>query len=368
MSHRIAFLLPDLRGGGTERLTVDLACGFRQRGFEVDLVLLSKQGEFLDQAPAGSRIIDLSAPRLRHALLPLRRYVVAERPAALVAAMWPLTSIAVLATAGLRKSPRILVSDHCPLTKQYADRPGHLKWSIRATYPFADAVIGVSRGIADEIAGLAGLAASQVAAIANPVPPPPRGTVDPDSLWRGCTGKRLLTMGHLKSEKNQLLLIEAFARMGGQGDAMLAIVGEGAMRPALADRAAALGIAERVLLPGFTATPGDWYAGADLFVLSSDFEGFGNVLIEAMHHGLTVVSTDCPYGPREILMPDRNAQIPWGQLSPPGDADALAAAMANALAAPADPARQRARASEFSLERAVSAYASLAGFDTGNAT
>ena len=348
-----AFLLPNVGGGGAERLTIDLMAGFVARGARVDLVVQRPGGEFRHLVPPDVRIFDLDAPRLRDVAIPLRRYLKRERPGALLAAMWPLTSVAVVAGAGL--PTRIAVSDHCALRQQYAGQPGTLaalRLSMAATYRFANAVIAVSSGVADEVASLAGLDRARVSTIFNPIPLPLRSGLAPDARWQDAPRPRILAMGTLKGQKNHALLIEAFARLGQSGT--LAIVGVGELRGALEAQIARLGLGGRVLLPGFTATPGDWYAGADLFALSSDYEGFGNVLVEAMHFGLPVVATDCPSGPAEVLGNGR-----WGRLVPPGDAGRLADAMRAALTARGDPEAQRARAAEYSVDRAVRAYADL---------
>lgn len=356
MAGHVAFLLPNMGAGGAERLTLDLMAGFIARGVQVDLVLLARTGAFLSLVPEGVRIIDLAAPRLRKAFLPLRRYLAREKPDALVAAMWPLTVVAVAAAAGLAQRPRVILSDHCPLKQQYAQRLGQLRLSMLATYRFADAVVGVSDGLSDELAELAGISRARVTTIANPVPRPRQSGVDPQDLWQGRKGKRLLSVGTLKAEKNHALLIDAFALATRDQDAVLAIVGEGEARGRLEAQMTCLGLADRVLLPGYAATPGDWYAGADLFVLSSDYEGFGNVMVEAMHFGLPVVATDCPYGPADVLGADVLRAGRWGALVPRGDAVALARAMCKTLATPHDPAAQIERAMDYSQERAVAGY------------
>lgn len=355
----IAFLLPDLGGGGAERLTVDLMAGFVARGFAVDLLLQRCEGTFLPLVPAGVRVIDLAASRLRRVFAPLRAYLKTEQPDVLVAAMWPLTSIAIASAVGL--PTRVVVSEHCALGEQYSTSRvtlATMRASIRASYRFADRIVAVSRGLADEIADLAGLPAARVLTIYNPIPKPLRS--DAGRLnWGSASGKRVLAIGKLKGQKNFSLLIDAFEPLAKEGIATLAIVGEGEQRTTLELQIARLGLQGRVILPGFTNTPGDWYADADLFVMSSDYEGFGNVIVEAMHCGLPVVATDCRHGPAEILGNGR-----WGTLVPTGDAAKLAAAMRNALATAIDADAQRARAAQFSIERAVAAYAGAAKQET----
>ena len=129
------------------------------------------------------------------------------------------------------------------------------------------------------------------------------------------------------------------------------MLGEGRLRPKLLSLARELGVAEQVDFPGFRENPYAFLARADLFVLSSRNEALPTVLIEAMACGCPVVSTDCPYGPREILEDGR-----LGPLVPVGDADALAEAMARVLDAPPSRDLLRERASFFSVERAVDRY------------
>jgi glycosyltransferase involved in cell wall biosynthesis len=350
----VAFLLPNLGLGGAERVTLDLARGLAGRGAKVDLVLMDRSGEFLAEVPKGIGVVDLGAKRLRGTILPLRRYLKAHRPGALVAAMWPLTTVAVLAAAGLKDRPRLVLSDHAPLLAQYADSAIAtllLKASIRATYRFAERIVAVCDGLGGELASLAGLPRDRVTTIYNPIPQP--ACSEPaKSPWPARPLKRIVSAGRLKPVKCYPLLVEAFAPLAREGDgAVLAILGEGADRAAIQETAARLGISDSVFLPGFTPHLGDWLSEADLFVSASDYEGFGNVLVEAMHFGLTVVSTDCPYGPKEVL-----GQGKWGALAPCGDAGALTAAMRAALRRPLGRQEQIARAGEFSLERAVEAY------------
>jgi glycosyltransferase involved in cell wall biosynthesis len=195
----------------------------------------------------------------------------------------------------------------------------------------------VSIGAARDLAQLCGLATEAVTAIHNPIPAP--AAIDPASLpdWGG-TGRRILSVGTLKAQKNHRLLLAAFARIARPED-RLAIIGEGEERGAIEQAAATLGISDQLLLPGYTPDPGRWYASADLFVLSSDYEGFANVVAEALGHGLTVVSTDCPSSGR------RRGRA--------------CGAMAAALAAPDDPAAARARAAAFAPAPIAQRYRKL---------
>jgi glycosyltransferase involved in cell wall biosynthesis len=340
---RIALLLPSLETGGAERVTLTLAAELLRLGDAVDMVVLRREGGLLNEVPAGARLIVLDAPRLRHAVRPLRAYCERERPDVLLAAMWPLSSIAVWATR--RSRTRVVVIEHINLTafaKSWGRLPrAMLGPTLRWSHKRAAARIAVSRGAADDLARWCGLRADQVEAIGNPVPLPPPGTPREEPDWGG-SERRILTVGTLKAQKNHRLLLDAFARIAKPAD-RLAIVGEGGERKAIESHAKSLGLAGQLLLPGNAADPARWYASADLFVLSSDYEGLPTVIIEALGHGLTVVSTDCPSGPAEIL-------AGLGRLVPVGDADALATGIEAALAARDDPDAARRRAADFAPE------------------
>lgn len=361
MTRRVAFVLPNLAGGGAERVALTLAEGFLERGHQVDLVLLQATGELMDKVPPGARLIDLKARRFRGALPAILHYLRSERPDGLQVSMWPLTVVAALAHRLARSTARLVLSDHNTLSKDCGGR-GRLHWwllrgSIAALYPGADARVIVSAQAADDLAWLGGLDRSSIEVIHNPIAMPaeaPRTEPAVEALWGPGPARRLLSVGGFREQKNQALLLDAFARLRQRVPARLMIVGEGPLRGVLEARAAKLGVADDVLLPGFRADVWPFYAAADLFVLSSDYEGFGNVLVEALASGVPVVSTDCESGPREIL-----ADGAFGALVPCGDAEALADAMEQALASRSDRDALKWRAAHFRPNKAVERYLGL---------
>lgn len=353
---RLAFLLPDMKGGGAERVALTLIRDFVARGYSVDLLLMDACGDLLQLLPQQVRVTDLGAKRVRNVVGPLARYLKQQRPDALQVSMWPLTVAAIVARALSRSSTRLVVSDHAALSKQYGARGlwhrQFLKWTIRLFYPFADARVVVAAGTAEDISMLSGLPQNVFEVIHNPIDPAVPKTLDPEieRLWGG-SGYRILNVGRMDPQKNQILLLDAFARLSAKCEARLLILGEGRLRAELERRIAELGIADRVTLPGFRLDLASSYGSADLFVLSSDYEGFGNVLVEAMLAGVPVVSTNCEAGPSEILDGGR-----YGRLVPVGDADSLAEAILSTLKEPIAPAILRARAEELT-SGACDAYA-----------
>jgi glycosyltransferase involved in cell wall biosynthesis len=356
---KIAIVLPDLRGGGAERLHVLLANDWVARGHSVEFVLMSNEGELLALVSPSVTVSDLAVARTRQVVLALRKYLRASKPDIVVAAMWPLTIATITARRLAGGQSRVIVSDHAPLSRAPEAQGWRNRFVLRAStaigYPAAAGRVAVSKGVADDMARLGWLDPRDVTVIYNPAA---RGYVgehdDAPGVWASLPGKRVITVGTLKAVKDHELLIRAFALVHKQLDASLVILGEGPLRAQLERLILQLGLAERVKLPGFVLDPYPAYLQADLFVLSSQYEGFGNVLVEAMECGLPVVSTDCEAGPREVLDGGQ-----YGKLVPVGDAKTLAHAMLEALREPRQPARQQSRAAEFTVERASVAYLRL---------
>ncbi len=351
---RLALLLPDMGGGGAERVALALLDGFVAAGHEVDLVLLQSKGALIPLIPDAVRIIDLQAPRQRDSLQPLIAYLKEERPDALHAMMWPMPLYALLAKAIARADTRVVASEH----NTYSIVPHGLRFApvrllTRLAYRNLKAIIAVSDGVADDLAEFVGIPRASITVIHNPIMLPARLPARlPDggkaaTRWTGGAYK-LLAIGNLKPQKNFALLIRALKILRDKMDASLLILGEGAQREQLERVACEQGVQAFVVFEPFATDVWPYYGAADLFVLSSDHEGFGNVLIEAMHAGLPVVSTDCPNGPREILDHGK-----YGRLVPCRDADALAAAIEETLMEETDRAAAKARANDLSGSRAI---------------
>ncbi|MBL0351760.1 MAG: glycosyltransferase [Dechloromonas sp.] len=359
---RIAILLPDLRGGGAERVAVNLANTFVQRGYAVDMVLLSATGEFLSELLPEVRVVDLKVRRIRWAIFPLVRYLRSARPTVVLACMWPLT-VAVMWARFLARVPmRAVVAEHTTWSRsELLERPT-VEWqicsSMRRFFPKADGIVAVSGGAADDLARLAGLDRAAISAIYNPIVGEAlaRPTATPSEPQAWCAGahRRILAVGTLKKIKDYATLLKAFAMLRQRLDVRLLILGEGDCRLALEAQARELAIADSVSMPGFVKDPMPYYRQADLFVLSSTGEGFGNVIVEALAAGTPVVSTDCPSGPREILRDGK-----YGLLVPVGDAHALAKAMAASLTLQHDRDALMARAQHFTIDKAADQYLAL---------
>lgn len=367
----IAILSPLGRGGtaghgGITPVVCKLAAAFAATGRAVELPTFARGDaaavvqEHVPGAPLS--VQDLGpGSRLRH-LIELRAYLQRRRPRVLLAAGLRPDLIAGACKRLWRPPCRVYLSLHNSLSPGLAEL-GAMKRrlriaGIRATFPAADGLICVSRGVAGDLARHLGPSPRSLQVIYNPVlssrqlgEVPPR----PAHPWFEPGGPPvILGAGRLTRQKDFPTLIRAFALVARERPCRLMILGEGQEYEALRRLAADLGLAERVALPGFVAGAMGYMAQARLFVLSSAWEGFGLVLAEAMAMGTPVVATDCPSGPREIL---RDGAL--GPLVPVGDPGALARAMVAVLDAPPDPGPLRRRAADFTSERAAEAYLQL---------
>ena len=353
---KVAVLLPSLRGGGAERVAMASARELADRGHQVDLVLVEAVGDLLPLVPKEVRVVDLRAHRLIAALPPLADYLRKEKPDTLQALMWPLTVIAAMAHRLARSRAKLVVSDHTMLSSHVPGGPQRLllKWTTRLFYPLADARTICSSPAADDLSRLSGIGRDRIQVLHNPISPPERIVTTPEveALW-GQASARVITVGSLKAEKNHVLLLRAFARIGDR-KAKLMILGDGPLRGGLEQLAAELGIIDRVLFPGFAPDPWPYLASADLFVLSSDYEGFPLALAEAMYAGLRIVSTDCRSGPAEITDNGR-----FGRLVPCGDVQALGKAIDEALGEAPMPDAMRAQADRVAGAAMIERYVDL---------
>ena len=290
-------------------------------------------------------------PSHPRALLRLSRLLARERPDISLSALGVRNLKHALAAtlAGRRRHAVLSFHGHVEAEPHVLDRLANRL--VPLTTRLAARSVCVSdwmrRHVVDDLGGSAGRAVT----IHNPVHlegvRPARSAAD-----LAAREPMILALGRLVPEKDFSLLISAFARLS-MRDARLVIIGDGPERARLESEARALGVAERVELPGYANEPWSYFERARICAVSSRSESFSNVVVEALAHGLPVVSTDCG-GPREII-----SRPEEGVLVPVGDEAALSAALQAALAAPGDPAPRIARAQAFSIDRALDAYERL---------
>ena len=182
MVKRIALFLPSLSDGGAERVMLNIATGLAQQhpDVDVDLVLASRTGPYLDQVPPEVRVVDLEAGRISAAALPLRRYIARERPDAMISALDPANLLTTLISRTVRDRPRVIVTEHCDFSSAVEAAKASprrvtqvlasvLPRLVRAIYPLSAEVVAVSEGVADDLAETTGLDRASIEVVGNPV-------------------------------------------------------------------------------------------------------------------------------------------------------------------------------------------------------
>jgi glycosyltransferase involved in cell wall biosynthesis len=354
---RIALFLPSLAGGGAERVFVQLANEFARSGRRVDLILLRREGAYLSHLDQRVRMVSLGSSNARGAFS-LARELRADPPAVLISAMDVFNLMAITARFLSRVRTPVVITLHLHLTTHArTSKKLHarlLPLLAGCLYRHAAAIVAVSRGVAEDAASITKLPIDQIRVVHNPLPAPAGAGTPLHHPWLNNVVPVLVSAGRLDHQKDFQTLLRAFAGVLEHKAARLIILGEGPDRARIEQTVVELGLAEHVALPGFVANPFEYYSHARAFVLSSRYEGFGMVLVEALSCGCPVVSTDCPSGPAEIL---ENGT--YGTLVPVGDVQAMANAIRNVLDAPLDRLALKRRAAQFALEPIAKMYLDL---------
>jgi glycosyltransferase involved in cell wall biosynthesis len=296
---KIAILLPSLKFGGAERVSLNLATEMKLQGISIDILVMSKEGEFLAEAEEKFRVYDLRCDRTYKLPYNLIKYAFNNHPDGIISNFFKLNLCACIARL-FSPSTRLILWEHAP-PSMGAFCPIWL-YSLLASifYQFSTKVVAVSNGVAADIASRTIGINGKLVTIYNPIVPPNQLLLKkkPDKNYKRSI---IISLGRLEPEKNTSLLIESFALLPKQLNARLLIVGDGTERRKLEQLCIDLNVQKKIKFLGFINNPYEILINADLLVLSSNFEGFGNVIAEALYCGLPVVSTDCKCGPRELL-------------------------------------------------------------------
>jgi len=357
----IALFVPSLRGGGAERVVVTLANALVQRGFKVDILLVKAEGPYLSEVSSAVNVIDFGRSRLFLSLLDLVRYLRSRKPTTLFSFMRHANLVALLAKKISGGNARLVVSERTDGLASIREKKEYffyrLKFFIRYLYLSADAIHAVSCGVAESCAKELNLRLDSIRVVYNPVVTQQflaMSYAKVDFSWFSKDGRPLiLSVGRLTEQKDFATLIQAFALVRLKINARLLILGDGNLRSDLDLLIADHNLQQSILIQGFVDNPFVLMRLADVFVLSSAWEGLPNVLIQAMACGTPVVSTNCRSGPNEIL---ENGK--WGHLVQVGDVKSLHHAILDTLVNKNLP-DVATRASDFSLQRTIDEYLML---------
>lgn len=365
MQSKIALLLPNLDGGGAGIFVIGLANQLAMDGFSVDLVLVGYDNASVRMLDGRIRIINLNSRGALLALIPLVRYLKQARPTALIATSVHVNVVAIIASLTLRNSVRVYVRETTTPSKDDQFKKKHIKAKIlsvlrRWLYPLANKVIAPSHGVADDLSNYLNIPRKNIAVIPNGlnfdlILEKAIGSID-HPFFLNQTDPVIIGVGRLSAEKDFKTLIHAFRQVLLQRPARLVILGEGALRDELEDLIRVLGVEGRVALPGVVDNPYKYMHRASVFVLSSLYEGFPNVLLEALAVGTHVVATDCQSGPREILAGGR-----YGALVSVGDVEAMSSAIIAALDDKSEKPALNALREHYGIGHVASNYAKALG-------
>ncbi len=336
LSAHIALLLPDLRAGGAQRVFMTLARAFLAKGVRVDIVVGLAEGDLLLEVPSGARLLPLCArlPAFGHLglalvmLLRLIRYLRQHQPDALLSTLSGTNLVAATARRMARVPTRLVLRE--------ASRLANLRYHfyialMRRAYRWADAIVALTPEMQEELGHVLGLPPGHVVQIPNPV--------DFEVLRQDANSELpenfdvaqpyVLAVGRLAPPKDYITLVRAFSHVVRAVPVKLVILGEGPDRPQIEAQIRALSLDGQVELRGFDANPYRWMARAALFVLSSHWEGYPNVIAEAQALEIPVVATEYDSSAFSLVCPP-------GRVVPVADE----AALGNAILALLDAGHQ----------------------------
>ena len=362
-TRHLCIAMPEFAGGGAQRIGVDLANHFARAGRPVSMLVFRDEGPLragLDPAVRVHSLDTSSSSPYRKIAAALR----ALRPQ-VVLSMYRNASVPIGLSRTLFDDYRLVVREANTLNNITGKSPLR-RWKnllkLRLAYGRAAAVIANSTDAAEELVRFGVAARDRIHYLPNPVDfarieslaaaPCTHRWLQP-----GSDGFTLLTSGRLHAQKNQALLLSALAIARRQDPRLrLVVLGEGELLGALQAQARALGIEDAVDFAGYVDNPYPLVAAADAFVLPSSWEGFPNVMLEAMACRTPVIATDCPGAGAQIL--EGGA---CGVLVPMDDPEALARAILEQVHSPHPErvARAQARAREFSQEAVAQRYAEV---------
>lgn len=335
----LAVVMRAFAGGGAQRDMILLCNALVAKGVSVTILVLRADGPLRSLLDPGVRVVEIPGRQIRYAIPGLRHAIRARAPDIVVSSEASLNLCTLVAVRSLRRRsrPKLMLREvGSPSIALHQDpyRQNRVAYRIlRRLYRYADRIITLTEGARRDLAQNFSTPETMISVMGtNAVIPP---AVEAQlRQWDGETGREndlIVSVGRLSPEKDHLTLLRAMTLLPARRNWRLAIVGEGPEQPALEAFARQHGLAGRVIFTGHVADPFVWMMRARVAVCSSIYEGLCNAVIEALACGTAVVSTDCPYGPREILQSGR-----YGMLTPVGDAAAMARGIAEALDVVAD--------------------------------
>ena len=368
---KIAFFIPTLGGGGAERNIINFIKNFDKKKYEVSLVLGERKGELLSEIPKGISTINFGTINSFKIFFRLIKYFQTTEADIFISTFPRFNIISLLAKIFSKTKIKIIVIEQSTISllplvaKTFIDRIISrfcLPYFVRLIYPMADAIVCVSKGVADDLSKFIPHQKSRIKVIYNPIIDKRIYQLAKEQVINQWFSDSkipvILSAGRLIKAKDYPNFLKAAKLVLQEKVARFVVLGEGIEKIKLENIAKKLGISDNIVFLGFQKNPYKYMKNADVFVLSSFKEGFGNVIVEAMACGVPIISTDCKSGPSEIIKNGEN-----GILVPIRDPKALSMAILKLLDNPS--LRQKfsqngkERANFFSVEKSVKEYENL---------
>ena len=331
---KIAFLIPNLKCGGAERVFVNLINEISMSDeYTVDLLLMKYEGEYTNDINGNVNIYDFNKKSMRNTVLNLRSYIRKNKPDIFLSALTHVNLIACMLKLLTRSEMKLFCTEHTVVSNAFTTNKGIkadlMKIAIKILYRLPDGIIAVSESIRTDLAKKFAVDKSKISKIYNPIISNQLIEIANERIdhkwFNGDYGKIMLSVGRLNKAKDYSTLLKAFQIVNNKIRSKLVILGSGDELESLLTLSEDLGITNEVAFLGYVENPYKYMKKADIFVLSSKYEGFGNVIVEAMAFNKKIVSTRTG-GPVEILENGKH-----GTIVPIGDYRKLADAIINDL-------------------------------------
>ena len=360
----LSILIPSFEKGGIERSILRISKEMCNLGWKIDLLVIDINPDMKNLID-GPEIIYLSKRnffRLFRFIIPrsiyfniasfwgLIRYLKKEQPNSLMTAR--NAPLGVLVKFFLKIRTQIIIREPLNISSMLKDKSVLIRsfnFMIKKfVYKYSDKVIAISDGVAQDLIKNFNLSPNKVRVIYNPSADPEIKNLSNENVthpWFQIDIPIIIGIGRLAYQKDFSTLIKAFSILRKEKDCKLIIIGEGSERSKIESLISKENLKDDIELMGFQVNPWKYLSKSNLFVLSSLWEGFGNVIVESMYLGTPVISTDCPSGPREIL---KNGDL--GILVPPADPELLSTEILNFLNFPNENLEKALKAENSSLE------------------
>ena len=353
MKKKVAIILSNFEGGGAERVVSNIIRYLDQDKIELKIILLEKKGVYLKSIPENIEIIDLNCKRARYSIKKLIKAINSFEPEVIFSAMGQLNLIISAMRMFYKGNPSIIVREDNTPSKKLADmkkvKGGLFKVLYKILYPCVDLIIAQCESMRKDMIDNIGINGEKIKVIYNPVDI--LKISREKDLYNPYNNNNinLVAVGRLVYQKGFDILIDAFKRVNDKiPNVRLTILGDGKLLEDLNKKIDKYNLSDSVTIESFKENPYPYINYADTFILSSIWEGFPNVLLEALACDTKVVATDCKSGPREIL-----GDNTWGLLVKENDSEELAKGIIRSINTKKN---ENTRALDYDVQKIVKIY------------